>query len=131
MLVAASGNSGASERYYPAALPGVIAVGSVGADRRPSRFTTRGAHVALCAPGENLASAGLGGYTLGSGTSFAAPLVAAACALMLSRAARHSAALSADTVRALLDARPPPARARRGRLRRRHPRRPRRAPGGR
>jgi len=102
VLVAASGNSGTVERYFPAALPGVLAVGAVDANGRPSHFTTRGPHVALCAPGENLSSTGLGGYTVGSGTSFAAPLVAAACALMLARASRHSTALAADTVRALL-----------------------------
>jgi len=52
ILVAASGNSGSEERYTPAALDGVIAVGSVDSEGRPSHFSTHGPHVDLCAPGE-------------------------------------------------------------------------------
>ncbi len=102
VLVAASGNGGDARRYYPAALPGVVAVGSVDDALRPSRFTSRGPHVALSAPGERLACAGLHGYTRASGTSFAAPLVAAAAALVLARAARHSTALPPARVRDVL-----------------------------
>jgi hypothetical protein len=109
VLVVASGNNGDYTRFYPAALPGVIAVGSVGPGRGPSRFTSRGAHVALCAPGERLPVATIGSdggpagrYVHASGTSFAAPLVSAACALMLARARRHSVPLGAMTLRRLL-----------------------------
>jgi hypothetical protein len=102
VLVSASGNSGADERYFPAALPGVIAVGSVGDDRRRSAFSTGGSHVALSAPGEQLRVAALIGYARLSGTSFASPLVAAACALMLARGLRRSTALSGEMVRDLL-----------------------------
>ena len=59
VLVAASGNSGVAERYYPAALPEVIAVASVGADGRRSTFSSYGDHVALSAPGERIVSCGL------------------------------------------------------------------------
>lgn len=102
VLVAASGNSGKEERYWPAAYDGVIAVGSVGADGRPSRFSTRGDHVALSAAGERVATCGLTGYQLATGTSFAAPFVTATAALMVSRAQRRSYPLSAEEVRALL-----------------------------
>ena len=102
VLVAASGNSGDATRYYPACLDGVIAVGSVGADSSPSAFTTRGDHVDLCAPGERIVSTGIGGLQVNTGTSFAAPFVTAACALLLARAARLSQALDADAVRDLL-----------------------------
>jgi subtilisin family serine protease len=103
VLVAASGNSGEAERYFPAALPGVIAVGAVGPDRTPTSFTTRGEHVAVCAPGEKLQTAALdGGYKVASGTSFAAPYVTGACALIVAHASRYSTHLSPAAVRALL-----------------------------
>jgi subtilisin family serine protease len=102
VLVAASGNSGDRTNYFPAALPGVLAIGAVGPTGHPARFTTRGPAVALCAPGERIPVAGLTGYELQSGTSFAAPFVTAACALLLSRAARYSSVLSAFNVRGLL-----------------------------
>jgi subtilisin family serine protease len=104
VLVVASGNAGDWDPFYPSALPGVIAVGSVGLEGRPSRFTSRGAHLAVCAPGERLLCPTVGGdgYTQATGTSFAAPLVSAACALLLARAARNSVPLSPSTVRRIL-----------------------------
>jgi subtilisin family serine protease len=102
VLVAASGNSGSNSRYYPSCLDGVVAVGSVGPGGAPSGFTTRGDHVDLCAPGENIPSAGVGGYQLNTGTSFAAPFVAAACTLLLARAARYAHPMDGGQVRELL-----------------------------
>ena len=102
ILVAAAGNTGKPGRYYPAALPGVIAVGAVDDGRRPAPFTTRGDHVALSAPGVRVASAGIGGYGVQSGTSFAAPLVTGACALLVARAARWSRPLGPEAVRRIL-----------------------------
>lgn len=90
LLVAASGNSGRDERYYPAAHEGVIAVGAVEDDLSPSSFSTRGEHVALCAPGRSIWTCGLDGLVPVSGTSFAAPFVAAACALLAARAERRA-----------------------------------------
>jgi subtilisin family serine protease len=87
-LVAAAGNKGDRERYYPAALPGVIAVGSVDARDARSTFSSYGGHVALCAPGEAIRGLAMHGYTLNSGTSFAAPFVSGVAALVLSRARR-------------------------------------------
>ena len=90
ILVAASGNNGHWTRYWPAAHPSVIAVGAVGEDYLPTAFSTRGEHVALCAPGERILSTGLTGYQNVTGTSFAAPFVAAACALLVARGARRA-----------------------------------------
>ncbi|MEQ1568420.1 MAG: S8 family serine peptidase [Myxococcota bacterium] len=102
VLVAASGNSGGRERYYPSCLDGVIAVGSVGPTGHPSRFTTRGDHVDLCAPGERIPTSGLRGYHLQSGTSFAAPFVTGAAALMCAVFARHATPVDPGLVRDLL-----------------------------
>ena len=89
VLVAASGNSGQRERFYPAALPEVIAVGSVDLEGRPSGFSTSGDHVAIMAPGERIYSSDRRGYRAASGTSFAAPFVAAAAALLMARRRRQ------------------------------------------
>lgn len=102
VLVAASGNSGKEELYWPAAFSNVIAVGSVAPDGKPSHFTTSGGHVTLCAVGERVATCGLEGYQHATGTSFAAPFVTAAAALLISRAQRRSYPLSGSDVRRLL-----------------------------
>jgi thermitase len=104
VMVAASGNSGRAESLYPAAHAGVIAVGSVGDDDRPSSFTTSGAHVVLCAPGERILSAGIGGYQSATGSSFAAPFVAAAAGLLVSRATRRATPLDGRDVLRILGA---------------------------
>jgi subtilisin family serine protease len=102
ILVAASGNSGAVERYYPAALPDVIAVGAVDGARRVCRFSSRGEHVALCAPGRDIWTCGLEGYSCVSGTSFAAPFASAVCALLVAQAQARAWPLDPEQVRDLL-----------------------------
>jgi subtilisin family serine protease len=102
VLVAASGNSGRPEDYLPAALDGVIAVGAVDGRGEPAAFSTSGPHVALCAPGERVVSLGLDGLARVTGTSFAAPFVAAAAALLVSRAGQRAQSLDGADVRRLL-----------------------------
>ena len=102
LLVAASGNSGLAERYYPAAHEGVIAVGAVEDDGTPASFSTRGAHVALCAPGRDIWTCGLAGYACVSGTSFAAPFVSAACALLAAHAEARAWPLDPQSAREIL-----------------------------
>lgn len=102
VVIAASGNSGDDEVYYPAALPNVIAVGSVDRADRPSAFSTRGAHVALSAPGERILTPAIRGYQRVTGTSFAAPFVAGVAALAIARANRAARPLSGGTLRTLM-----------------------------
>ena len=102
VLVAAAGNSGRREHFYPAALPEVLAVGSVDAAGRRSTFSSWGPHLALCAPGEGIVGVGRHAYQVSSGTSFASPLVAGAAALLAARAQRSGRALNAAGARRLL-----------------------------
>lgn len=102
ILVAASGNDGEATRYWPAAHPEVIAVGAVSKDSRPARFSTRGDHVALCAPGESILTTALDGYQVATGTSFAAPFAAATAALLVARSLRRSRPLDGPGVKQLL-----------------------------
>jgi subtilisin family serine protease len=102
VLVAAAGNNGQRQDFYPAALPEVIGVGSVDALGQRSRFSTWGPQIALCAPGEGIVGVGRHGYQASSGTSFASPFVAGAAALLMARARRLGRPLDAAGVRRLL-----------------------------
>ena len=102
ILIAASGNSGLTEKYFPAAHEGVIAVGAIDRTLRPTGFSTRDARVAVCAPGRDILTCGLDGYQYASGTSFAAPHVAAICALLASRAQRRAWPLDGEDARRIL-----------------------------
>lgn len=100
--VAAMGNSGIEEDYYPAALPQCIAVGSMSLSGERSDFSTTGSHIALCAPGEKVYSAGLDGYRESTGTSHAAPFVAGAAALLAASAERRGHRLNSQQAREAL-----------------------------
>jgi len=102
VMVAASGNSGKEEAFYPAAHEGVIAVGAVDETGTPCSFSTRGPHVAVSSPGENIVSANLRGYAKASGTSFATPYVTATAALLVSYAEGRAEPLNGSDVKRVL-----------------------------
>src|SRR5690606_39301672 len=89
VLVAAAGNegartsAGAAPYSYPAALPGVVAVGATDAGLRRASFSNGNASVLVAAPGVDIMGAGPGGeYWVGRGTSQAAALVSGVVALV-------------------------------------------------
>jgi subtilisin family serine protease len=98
-VVAASGNDGTAERYYPGALRGVFAVGAVDEAGRVAGFTSYGANIFVVAPGTNVYSAyARGGYAFASGTSQAAPFVSGAIGLLKSYAHEHGRRLTNQDV---------------------------------
>lgn len=90
VFVASSGNNGESingentnATEYPAALDHVVGVGSVDWDKSHSYFSTANDTVDLVARGRDvLTTTNDGGYAYASGTSFSAPQVAAAAAML-------------------------------------------------
>ncbi|MGJ3508239.1 S8 family serine peptidase [Enemella sp. A6] len=115
VVIAAAGNKGSSsELPYPAAYPGVIAVGMSGPGDLPNELSQwhRDLRVSVAAPAVEIPVVRPSGseygaaYALESGTSFAAPQVTGTVALMLS----DNPDLTPDEVQARLEltADPPP-----------------------
>ncbi|MBI1851193.1 MAG: S8 family serine peptidase [Planctomycetes bacterium] len=123
LVVAAAGNDNSAAPRYPAAYPSVVSVGasdggsviaqSSGDIDGRAAFTEFGtAAVSVVAPGvaldaiylRSVADGGPGSmtYRLASGTSFAAPLVSAAAALVLSRSHELGTTLGPADVQAIL-----------------------------
>jgi subtilisin family serine protease len=106
VVVASAGNDSTCRPTFPAALPGVISVAALAADG-PAWFTNYGPWVRACAPGVDIVSryyehvevnnpdpTKYEGWASWCGTSFAAPIVAAAVAreIMLTGIEPHDAA---------------------------------------
>jgi subtilisin family serine protease len=109
MVVASAGNNAmdGDRPTYPAAYPGVLAVGATDSSNAPTSYSEFGNWVDMVAPGgigdndpahDILVLAPGGGLALGAGTSFSAPLAAAAGALLLA----VNPALTGASVRSLL-----------------------------
>ncbi len=123
-IVAAAGNDGLENRYYPGAIPGVLAIGAFERSGEVASFSTFGPHIAFLAPGVEILSAAPGGkYAAASGTSQAAPFASGAIGLLKSFALGEGRRLDDRNVKTVLsntsdrlDNRPRHPRAGGGRL---------------
>jgi PKD repeat protein len=87
ILVAAAGNDGTNQQFYPAAYNNVIAVASTTTGDSKSSFSQYGTWVDVSAPGSSILSTDEGtSYQITQGTSMASPLVAGLVGLMISHA---------------------------------------------
>ncbi|MBL0741493.1 S8 family serine peptidase [Chryseolinea lacunae] len=85
LVIAASGNSNVESPLYPAAYDHVLSVASSDENDVRSFFSNYGGTVDIIAPGTNIFTTIFNdGYGLDSGTSFSAPIVAGAAALLWS-----------------------------------------------
>ena len=106
LVVAAAGNSGTTQRMWPAAFPDVVGVGSTTAVGTPSTWSNHGPWVNCSTVGEGVVSTyvigresydvdkddpdtfGPSSWALGTGTSFAAPQITGSVAALM--AADHT-----------------------------------------
>lgn len=86
VVVASSGNDGLSgekRKTYPAAFPGVLAVGASDRNNERASFSQPGDFIGVAAPGVDMVSTVPGfGQCIDNGTSFSAPYVAGVAALL-------------------------------------------------
>jgi subtilisin family serine protease len=83
LVIAATGNNGFENRFYPAAYDNVLSVGSLTSPDTVKTNSNFGYWTDIMAPGDNiLTTNAIGGYGVNGGTSMAAPIVAGIAGLV-------------------------------------------------
>ncbi|HOZ39029.1 MAG TPA: S8 family serine peptidase, partial [Anaerolineaceae bacterium] len=85
VVVAGAGNDNSSNLFYPAAYENVIAVAGTDENDVKVDSSNYGGWVDVSAPGVDILSTTLGGYSSDSGTSYTSPFVAGVAGLLLSQ----------------------------------------------
>jgi subtilisin family serine protease len=99
IAVASAGNYGTNSPVYPACYNSVVDVASTDNWDHRSSFSSYGPAVWVAAPGEAIISTyPYGSYSASWGTSFSAPMVAGAAALLLDSGARPSPDQAAEAI---------------------------------
>ncbi|MEU9999588.1 S8 family serine peptidase [Streptomyces sp. NPDC050848] len=87
LIFAGAGNDGRESREYPAAIPGVVAVGALDTKGKVAKFSNYGSHLGLAAPGveiPGLCTANKAQYCAHEGTSQATAIASGTAALIWS-----------------------------------------------
>jgi subtilisin family serine protease len=100
LVIASAGNAGKEQRDYPAGFSEVVAVAAVDSRDTKASFSNFGSHITLTAPGTSIRSTYVNStFATWSGTSFAAPFVAGAAALIRAAQPRLEPEKVAETLR--------------------------------
>ena len=104
VVVAAAGNTHASLDFYPASYDNVLSVGATDMEDNMATWATYSYFIDIMAPGQKIYSTkSNGGYEKSGGSSFAAPMVAGAAALVRSHFPEFSARQVMEQLRVTSD----------------------------
>ncbi len=105
LVVAAAGNDGTNEQFYPAAYNGVLAVAATDQNDVKATYSNYGTYVGVAAPGNAIISTwDVSSYNYQLyGTSFASPLTAGVAALVASRFPSYTPLQIAQQIRVNCD----------------------------
>lgn len=110
VLVAAAGNDSNATLRYPAAFPNVVSVAATDNRDQRASFSNQNNDVEVSAPGVDVLTTSLSGYSQGSGTSLATPAASGAAAIIWDRYPGATAAQIVAKLDAATDDLGPPGR---------------------